>query len=285
MEPLLHATTLTSVKDFLSQPSHALLIVGPVGSGKGTLATYVISEIIGVSVDKLIDHPYVMHVHNQEKGVAIETIRKAQNFLQLKTPGTKAIRRALIVEQGETMSTEAQNAFLKILEEPPTDTVIIITTDSTEALLATIKSRTQQIKIRPVSFIQISNFYNELYDEALIKKTYFTSEGYMGLSQALLEQDASHPLVEQIVIAKSLLSSSLYERLIKVDEISKQKNTPLLLQALERICHASLSQSLQSGSNSAKQWTKRLKVVVEAEGKLRFNPQSKLLLTDLMLNL
>lgn len=285
MEPLLHSSTQRTVADFIAKPSHALLIIGPVGSGKGSLAAFVVSELLDVSVDKLVDHPYIMHVHDLEKGVAIETIRNAQTFLQLKTPGTNSLRRALIVEQGETMSIEAQNAFLKILEEPPTDTIIIISTNSTESLLPTIKSRTQQIKIKPVSFTQLSSFYNDLYSESLIKKAYFTSEGYMGLTQALLEQDVSHPLVEQIVIAKSLLSSSTYERLTKVDEISKQKNTPLLLQALERICHASLSQTLQSENISAKQWTRRLKVVVDAEGKLRFNPQSKLLLTDLMLNL
>lgn len=285
MVPLLHTSTLKSVNDFIAQPSHAVLLTGPLGSGKGTLAVYIAADLLGIEIDRLTDHPYVMWVQTKEKGVAIETVRNAQTFLQLKTPGEKKIRRALIIEQGESMSLEAQNAFLKILEEPPTDTIIIITTTGTDALLPTIKSRAQQIKVMPVSFSQISDFFKDLYSDAQIKKAYFTSEGYMGLMVALLEQDESHPLVEQIVIAKSLLSSTTYERLIKVDELSKQKNTVLLLQALERICHASLSRSLQSGNASAKQWTERLKVVVQAEGKLRHSPQSKLLLTDLMLNL
>lgn len=285
MAPLLHTSTNKAVKDFLAQPSHAILLSGPLGSGKGTLAAYIAADLLGIDTGKLIDHPYVLWVHDSEKGVAIETVRNAQSFLQLKTPGESKIRRALIIEQGETMSLEAQNAFLKILEEPPADTIIIITTTSTDALLPTIKSRAQQIKVMPGSFIQVSNYFKDLYSDAQIKKAYFTSEGYMGLMVALLEQDQSHPLVEQIVIAKSLLASSTYERLIKVDELSKQKNIALLLQALERICHASLSQSLQSGNINAKQWTRRLKSVVQAESKLRYNPQSKLLLTDLMLNL
>lgn len=285
MAPLLHTSTNSAVKDFIARPSHAVLLSGPLGSGKGTLASFMAAELLVIDAGKLNDHPYVLWVHDSEKGVAIETIRNAQTFLQLKTPGKRKIRRALIIEQGETMSLEAQNAFLKILEEPPADTIIIITTTSTDALLPTIKSRAQQIKVMPSSYLQISEYFKDLYSEAQIKKAYFTSEGYMGLMVALLEQDVSHPLVEQIVIAKSLLISTTYERLIKVDELSKQKNIALLLRALERICHASLNQSLQSGNASAKQWTGRLKVVVQAEGKLRYNPQSKLLLTDLMLNL
>lgn len=284
MKPLLHDATGSAVSEFISSPSHALLVSGPLGSGKGTVAEYIVTELLG-SIGSIDDHPYVMRVRDQDKGVSIETIRSVQNFLQLKTPGSNSFRRAIIIEQGETMSTEAQNAFLKILEEPPSDTVIIITTTGTDALLSTIQSRTQHIKVMPLPLPLVSDHYGSLYPEDLIKKTYFTSEGYAGLTNALLLQDTAHPLVEQIAIAKSLLSSSSYERLARVDELSKQKNLPLLLQAFERICHAALKQSIQTGSKAAQQWTKRLKLVVQAETNLRFNPQSKLLLTDLMLNL
>jgi DNA polymerase-3 subunit delta' len=285
MDLLLHSSTKKAVNDYISYPSHALLLLGPLGSGKGTLATHIASKILDITTEKSHDHPYIMKVTDDTKGISIETIRSVQTFLQLKTPGRNAIRRALIIEHGESMSIEAQNAFLKILEEPPNDTIIIITSLSTDSLLPTIKSRAQQIKVLPVSLTQSVDFFGDTYSEAQIRKAYFTSDGYIGLTKALLDQDATHPLVEQIAIAKSLLASTTYERLIKVDELTKQKNSRTLLQAFERICHASLNQALQSNNTTAKQWTNRLKLVVSAQSKLRHNPQSKLLLTDLMLNL
>lgn len=285
MDLLLHSSTKRAVNDYISYPSHALLLLGPLGSGKGTLATHITSKIFGITSEKSHEHPYIMKVTDDSKGISIETIRSVQTFLQLKTPGRNTIRRALIIEHGESMSIEAQNAFLKILEEPPNDTIIIITSIGTDSLLPTIKSRAQQIKVLPVSLPQTTDYYGAFYSEAQIKKAYFTSDGYVGLTKALLDQDASHPLVEQIAIAKSLLSSTAYERLIKVDELTKQKNSRVLLQAFERICHASLNQALQSNNINAKQWTNRLKLVVNAESKMQHNPQTKLLLTDLMLNL
>ena len=286
MKPLFQLSTEKAVQDFLDTPSHALLLSGPAGSGKGTLAQYIAHTLIfGDSIGNLHDHPYTLWYHDLEKGVSIQLIREAQNFMQLKTPGSHAIRRALIVEQGETMSIEAQNAFLKLLEEPPEDTIIIVTTTGLDQLLPTIRSRVQHIRVLAPSLEQLNNYFGELYEPLPIKKAYYTSEGYVGLMKALLDQDNDHPLVAQIAIAKSLLAATTYERLAKVDELTKQKNVSLLLHALERVCHASLMQSVQSSSTSTKRWQQRLKTVVQAESLMRHNPSPKLLLTDLMLDL
>lgn len=285
MKPLLHDTTSKSVSKFITSPSHALLISGPDGSGKGTVAEYIVANLLNAQYVSIDDHPYIMRIRDQEKGVSIESIRSIQTFTQLKTPGAGIFRRAIIIEQGESMSTEAQNAFLKILEEPPADTIIIITTNDSDALLPTIQSRAQHIKILPLSFEKVTLQYSKDYSIDSIKKTYLLSQGYAGLTHSLLLQDTSHPLVEQIAVAKSLLSSSVYERLIRVDELSKQKNVALLIQAFNRICHAALTQSVKQGNQNAKQWTRRLKLMIEAEASLRYNPQQKLLLTIIMINL
>ncbi len=285
MEPLFHPNTAKVIEDFLARPSHALLIVGPTGSGKGTAAEYVVAKMLESSPGKLAEHPYVQWLHDQEKGVAIEQIRTAQTFMQLKVPGRAAYRRALIIEQGETMSTEAQNAFLKLLEEPPADSVIVLTVTSLDRLLPTIRSRAQVLQILPPALQQASEYFSQQGSETEVTRAYHLSEGYPGLLHALLDKDSEHPLVAQIDIAKSLLASTLYERLAKVDELSKQKNVPLLLQAMERVCHAALGQAVSAGSPNSKRWASRLRAVVDAQQRANMHVQAKLLLTNLMLEL
>lgn len=249
------------------------------------MASYIASEVLGVSIAKLSNHAYVKWVHDLPKGVPIEAIREAQGFMQLKTPGRQAIRRVLIVEQGNTMSTEAQNAFLKLLEEPPADSLIIITATGVDQVLPTIRSRSQILQILPPSLNQVQEYFGSQYPDASVAKAYYISEGYMGLMTALLTEDSSHPLVVQISLAKSTLGANTFERLAQVEDLTKQKNVPLFLQAMERVCHAQLNQSAKSSATTAQRWTERLKAVISARQAISLNAQPKLVLTNLMLNL
>lgn len=285
MTPLFHNSTTKVIDDFLSRPSHALLVVGPTGSGKGLTAQYIASKLLDVEPEKIAEHPYVQWLHDQDKGIAIEQIRAAQTFMQLKVPGKAAFRRALIIEQGETMSTEAQNAFLKLLEEPPTDSAIILTITSLDQVLPTIRSRAQVLQILPPTLAQATEYFKEQGSETSVTRAYHLSEGYPGLMHALLNKDSEHPLVAQIDIAKTLLAGTAYDRLAKVDELSKQKNIPLLLQAMERVCHAALTQAVSSSNPNSKRWAARLRAVVDAQRQATMHVQSKLLLTNLMLAL
>jgi hypothetical protein len=72
-----------------------------------------------------------------------------------------------------------------------------------------------------------------------------------------------------------------------VDEISKQKEAlPRFLQACKIICSAALHNAAQKGSDQQlKQWHKSMDAIYRAEASLSHNPNSKLLLTDLMLQL
>ncbi len=55
-----------------------------------------------------------------------------------------------IIEHADTMTIQAANAFLKTLEEPPEDTIIILTTSKPNSLLPTIISRCQQLQFYPI---------------------------------------------------------------------------------------------------------------------------------------
>ncbi len=80
--------------------------------------------------------------------IKIDQIRQAQDRISLKPfEGRKNI---LIVDGAETLNAAAQNAFLKTLEEPPGDALIILVTSTSQSLLPTIRSRCQEIRFQPL---------------------------------------------------------------------------------------------------------------------------------------
>jgi len=63
-----------------------------------------------------------------------------------------------IIDKAHAMNQEAQSCFLKTLEEPKGDTVLILITEYPEMLLSTIRSRVQKIKFDPVEKAEIEKF-------------------------------------------------------------------------------------------------------------------------------
>ncbi len=76
----------------------------------------------------------------------------------------EGLARVFIVEDAEYMNDQAANALLKILEEPPATTHLILTTTNPTALLATIRSRCQVIRFAPVRADEIEAFLIEQQD-------------------------------------------------------------------------------------------------------------------------
>ena len=62
----------------------------------------------------------------------------------------ESIFKIYIIEDADQMTIQASNAFLKTLEEPPADTIIILTTSRPNSLLPTILSRCQQVPFQPI---------------------------------------------------------------------------------------------------------------------------------------
>ena len=78
--------------------------------------------------------------------IGIETVKQMQKNLYFKP--IKSTNKLIVLEDAHLLTTEAQNALLKVLEEPPEHTHIILGTESREALLPTILSRCQIIELQ-----------------------------------------------------------------------------------------------------------------------------------------
>ncbi|HUQ85432.1 MAG TPA: AAA family ATPase [Candidatus Limnocylindrales bacterium] len=80
-----------------------------------------------------------------QNSIGIDEIKNLQVKIFLKP--IKSEKKAIIIDDAESLTIEAQNALLKALEEPPQHTIMILSTNNIDALLPTILSRCQIVKI------------------------------------------------------------------------------------------------------------------------------------------
>jgi len=285
---LVNPVTKGQLAHIAKKPPHAVLLTGPAGSGKQTLAVQTGATLLGIDAVKLEKYPYYRFIEPQKGTIAIELIRQLQRFLQLRTPGRAAVRRVIIVTSVETLTIEGQNAFLKTLEEPPADTVVILTAATLETVLPTIQSRATVVRVLPVSASQAHDYYTQRgFSTAAIKQAWALSQGQVGLLDALLNEADEHELMSAVSEAKQLLASTPYERLAHVDNYTKDKQAlELLLAALSRIAQTALEQAaLQHKTTATKRWHAMAEHLNHTRSAMQRNANTKLLLTDLMLNL
>lgn len=279
---------LDSISTAISKKSfaHAYLISGAAGAGKQYVAYVMAAELLDVDPDKLESSSLVTIVDGSEKPIGIEDVRKLQQQLRLKTVGRSEVRRVVLVLNSQTMTIEGQNALLKTLEEPPEDTKIILTTTNESSLRPTILSRVQKIRLQPISSEESTiHFLSKGYDKKTILDAHRLSQGAVGLMTAILEQKGEHQLLKSLIEAKQLLSQTTYERLLQVETLSKDKEkVTAVLNACKLVLHAGLRQSISS-NKSHDRWKRMLNDVQLAIDALQQNANSKIVLTNLFVNL
>ncbi len=285
MELLLHANTTKQVSDFLHSPSHALIVIGPEGSGKGTLLSHLASQLLAID-EKALPRSHVLRIVPVNNAISIDEVRRAQQFMKLKTLGSGPIRRVLMIEQADTLTIESQNALLKLLEEPPVDTVILMSTANIAGLLPTIRSRAQTMQMRSAGHHKIVDYFTRLgHDISDVDHAYQISGGRLGLMHDLLDKNSQNALVDSINKARQILSLPQFERLQLVDEFVKQRDSAKqLLDALETICRAALAQN-SSSNKLVSRWHRSLTAVTKAQAAIVRNANVKLLMSDLLLSL
>src|SRR5574341_295832 len=145
--------------------SHAILITGPEGIGRRTFAKRLAQAMLcaesappcgGCRICDLIEreqHPDLHILTPQGSRIKIEEIRALQNLLAMHP--FEARHRIAILPAFDQATEPAMDALLKMLEEPPSSTRLILTANAAESLLPTIRSRCQEIALRPVPIHQI----------------------------------------------------------------------------------------------------------------------------------
>jgi DNA polymerase-3 subunit delta' len=96
------------------------------------------------------DHPDLLWVERGagDTRVRIGQVRALQEALRLRTYEGGESRRAAVIADAEWLNAEAQNALLRLLEEPPPRTSLVLVATSSTSLLATVRSRCQKVALR-----------------------------------------------------------------------------------------------------------------------------------------
>jgi DNA polymerase III delta prime subunit len=285
MNPLpLHTQTEQALANFEARPSHALVLSGLPGSGKLDIAMRTGERLMELEPGKLASYAYARIVSpNEGRSIGIEAVRELERFLSLKVPRLQSINRLVIISDAQTLTAEAQNALLKTIEEPPTGTILILTVSQPLALLPTIRSRAQLIRVQQPETATLWAFFEEQgFDKTAIKRAMAMSGGLSGLTRALLT-DADHPLLPATEKARELLSQTAFQRLTRVDELAKDRmlclDTLFIMRQMAQI-------SLRTADNSAaKRWRVVLAETYNTERALSAGAQTKLALTSLMLSI
>ncbi|MGA7146036.1 MAG: DNA polymerase III subunit delta' [Desulfobacterales bacterium] len=95
------------------------------------------------------NHPDIILVEPTGPYIRIDQIRNLCNILAMKP--YEARLRVVIIKDAQAMNPAAGNALLKVLEEPPDRTILILTAMQTSDLLPTIVSRCQHIRFNPIA--------------------------------------------------------------------------------------------------------------------------------------
>ena len=128
---------------------HALLLTGTPAAGTHQLALALAAELNGTTATTLdaLRHPMcrVLRPGSKSRKILIEDIRGIEPFLALRAE--EGATKFIVILEADRMMEEAANAFLKTLEEPPPQTLIILITEQPSRLLTTILSRCVRVPL------------------------------------------------------------------------------------------------------------------------------------------
>ncbi|MFH1655464.1 MAG: DNA polymerase III subunit delta' [Candidatus Omnitrophota bacterium] len=195
--------------DFLIQSiknnklASSYLFIGPEGIGKNLVAKE-FAKLLNcqkksldvcdscsscIKIDKM-SHPDIHWVEKDKSGfIKIENIRLLQQDINLRPYEAK--KKVFIINQAHAMTAEAANALLKTLEEPPKNSILILTTNSAERMFSTIVSRCQKVFFSSMNAEDLKSILKKNHDlkDATSHYLSFFTEGRLGKSLSLKEND------------------------------------------------------------------------------------------------
>src|SRR2546430_7426584 len=122
---------------------HAYLISGPAGSGKREVASELASTVNGTDAVDVFSSKareiFVAEPESKSRRILTEQIRELEHGLQM--CGAEGRRKVAIIADADRLQPQAANAFLKTLEEPPANSLLLLLSSLPEALPDTIVSR------------------------------------------------------------------------------------------------------------------------------------------------
>ncbi len=273
-ERWLHPLSRRSLDELAASTPHALIIEGQRGIGLSNAAHY-LATAMEATVSRVL--PERDEKIDLEKGtITIDIIRRLYD--QSITRAAK--KRVFLIEYAETIGLQAQNAFLKLLEEPSASTHFILITTDISSFLPTITSRAQHLALRrPATSVS-----GALLDDAGVadatkrSQLLFIADGLPELLTELVsDNDAFEARATIMRDARELVQGQPYARLVLAQRYKDNRESALtLLSDAMRL----IRMSMTSGAHS--DHVSRLAQLLEVSERLQANGNVRLHLASLV---
>lgn len=205
MKLVLEATTAKILAAYSKEPVHGLLLTGTTGVGLCSVATQLASEIAEHATD-------ITTIAPEQTTIPIERVRA----LYEETRSIHKRPQVIIIDDADTLSSEAQNALLKLLEEPVKNVYFFLTTHHLEGLLPTIRSRVQVVTIQQLSHSQSEKLLDQLKLTGAKKRSQalFLADGLPAeLTRLASDESYFAEQVKYVEDARAIIQGSVYDRL------------------------------------------------------------------------
>jgi DNA polymerase-3 subunit delta' len=166
-------------------------------------------------------------IEAEGSSIGIEVVRDVREHLA-SFPGVAPYRTALILT-AETLTPEAQNALLKIAEEPPLNSILLLATTDEARLLSTLRSRVQRVALPKQEVATVARFLNEEHGVSLEQAGEVSgrADGSFALAVELLGTTPAQQYAKQLLETASSQVPAL-AKAAAADEIT----LPALLRAI-----------------------------------------------------
>jgi len=201
--------------------------------------------------------------------LTIDTIRRLRSSGALLP--LESDRRILIIDDAETLLEPAQQALLKTLEEPPQGVTLMLLADEPEALFGTVRSRCQEVALRPVSQAAVAQALQRRgVADSLATEVAMLSRGCAGWAlAAVADKKLLQARRDERASAARWIASPRYEKLVTAftlgDQFGKRRTEVVgVVQAAIQLLRDEMIVAAQATSEAGKNETQSVGVASRA---------------------
>ena len=275
---------------------HAYLLSGPKGVGKAAVARAFAQTLCCTTMerpDRSVPCGSCRACRNVQRGVHpdVETFSLDTQAMLADKPGRgstltidtvrrlrssgalfplESDRRILIVDDAETLLEPAQQALLKTLEEPPRGVTLMLLADEPEALLETVRSRCQEVQLRPIPQAAVAQtLLGQGVADRLATEIAMLSRGRAGWAlAAVTDKKLLQARRDERASAAGWIAAPRYDQLVTAftlgDQFSKRRAEVVgVVQAAIELFREEMiaaAQAIENGSEVASDMTPALSV-------------------------